>query len=170
MLYWEGLKSSMKKSGFLSKISKEGKLKLVDPSQDVSESYLLKSQNCIKSSKILLDATLFENSVSEAYYAMYNSMLSLLFKCGIKCENHSAAIILLNKLFNLDKLSKIISHAKKERIDKQYYISKEVVDKESAKSMVSDAEDFALKLRVFSGKLDEKSILNFREKFNKINR
>ncbi|MFH1432388.1 MAG: DNA-binding protein, partial [archaeon] len=42
------------------------------------------------------------------------------FMTGIKCENHSASIILLKKIYSIDNTK--ISHAKKERIDKQYYI------------------------------------------------
>ena len=157
----------MKRLSFLSKIVKEGKLKLVDPSQDVSESYLLKSQNCIKSSKILLDADLFENSVAEAYYAMYNAALSLLFRCGIKCENHTATIILMEDVFGLADLGKILAKAKKERIDKQYYVTDDFIDEEAAKSMMTDAENFTLKLRVFSGKLNQQSISALRQKFSK---
>ena len=92
----------MKKLNFLDKLKKEKKLELVDESKEISDSYILKSDNCLRSAKVLFKEKLYENAVSEAYYAMYNSVLSLFFRCGIKCENHTASIILLDKLFHLN--------------------------------------------------------------------
>ena len=111
----------MKKSNFLSKLKREGKLKEVDESVEVAESYLRKSADSLKAARILLKEGLVENSVTSSYYAMYNSLVALLFKIGIKCENHTGAILLLRE-FGLFELGEIISNAKKERIDKQYYI------------------------------------------------
>lgn len=99
----------MRKSNFLNKLSKEGKLELVEPSDEITDSYLEKAENCLKSAKILLQNDLYENSVSMAYYTMYESITALLFKVGIKCENHSASILLLKQLF------KTASSAKKRK-------------------------------------------------------
>jgi uncharacterized protein (UPF0332 family) len=63
----------------------------------------------------------FESDITQSYYSMYNNVLSLFFKCGIKCENHTAAAIILRDLFNQNELYEMFSEAKKERIDKQYY-------------------------------------------------
>jgi len=43
-----------------------------------------------------------EETVSMAYYSMYYMLLALLFKTGIKCENHSGAMILLERLYGID--------------------------------------------------------------------
>ncbi|MBI3190606.1 HEPN domain-containing protein [archaeon] len=107
----------MKKLSFLSKLKKEGKLELVDPSEEICKSYIEKADNCLKSAKLLLEYSLYENSVSMSYYAMYNSLTALLFKVGIKCENHAGSIILFKKLFGRMDLFKVISFAKEERID-----------------------------------------------------
>lgn len=85
----------MKKSSFLTKLKKEDALTLVEPSEEISKSYLIKSEKCIKVAELAYNAEIYENAVSEAYYAIYNSVLSLFFKCGIKCENHSGAVILI---------------------------------------------------------------------------
>jgi len=90
----------MKRQSFLNKLKEEGKLELVEPSDEICNSYLEKADNCLKSSKILLQNNLYENSISMSYYAMYNSLTALLFKAGIKCENHSASIFFIKKLFN----------------------------------------------------------------------
>ncbi len=141
----------MKKPSFLSKLKKEGKLELVEPSEEICKSYIEKADNCLKSAKLLLQHNLYENSVSMSYYAMYNLLTALLFKCGIKCENHAGSIILFKKLFGKSDLFKVISFAKEERIDKQYYVTSKknfILTKESAEDMVKKAEDFLVKMKL----------------------
>ena len=113
----------MKKPSFLDKLKGEGKLELVEPSEEICASYMEKANSCLKSAKLLLENDLFENSISMSYYTMYNSLTALLFRTGIKCENNSASILLLKKLFGMGDLFEIISFAKEERIDKQYYVT-----------------------------------------------
>lgn len=161
----------MKKPGFLSKLKAEGKIKPIEPSEEISSSYIEKADNCLKSAKILLQNNLYENSVSMSYYVMYNSLTALLFKTGIKCENHAGSIILLKKLFEKVELFKIISFAKEERIDKQYYVtSKEnfVLTKESAKDMIEKAEDFLVKIKLIMSELRTEEIESIRSRFEKL--
>src|SRR3989344_6615258 len=115
----------MRKLSFLSKLKKEGKLELVEPSEEICKSYIEKADNCLKSAKLLLQNSLYENSVSMSYYAMYNSLTALLFKIGMKCENHAGSIVLFKELLGRADLFKIISFAKEDRIDKQYYVTSE---------------------------------------------
>ena len=128
-------------------------------------SYLQKAENCLKSAKILFKNQLYENSISEACYCMYNSPLSLLFKTVIKSENHSASIIILKRLFNEDALCKIISFAKEERIDKQYYVESRQITKatkESCKDMALKSEDFLVKMNLLIGELSNEKINSIR--------
>lgn len=158
----------MKKPSFLSKLKSEGKLELVEPSEEICKSYIGKADNCLKSAKLLLEHNLYENSVSMSYYAMYNSLTALLFKVGIKCENHAGSIILFKKLFGRLDLFKIISFAKEERIDRQYYVTSEknfVLTKESAEDMVKKAEDFLLKMKLVIAELKNEQVENLRERF-----
>jgi uncharacterized protein (UPF0332 family) len=136
---------------FLNNLSSEGKLELVEPSENICESYLGKADNCFKSAKILMENSLFENSVSMSYCAMYNSLIALFFKIGIKCENHSASILLLKLVFENIDLFEIISKAKEERIDKQYYVTdeKEELTKDISEEMVKNAEIFILNIKLF---------------------
>ncbi|HDD70907.1 MAG TPA: HEPN domain-containing protein [Candidatus Woesearchaeota archaeon] len=153
------------KNRFLNKLKEEGKLELVEPSENICNSYTTKSSDCLKSAKLLLQNNLFENSISMSYYAMYNILLALLFRTGIKCENHSGSIILLRTIFERADLYNLIANAKKERIDKQYYISteKDAITKEIADELLNQAEDFVLETRVIIKKLGEDSINKFRE-------
>lgn len=161
----------MKKPSFLNKLKAKGKLELVEPSEEICNSYLEKADNCLKSAKILLQNNLYENSVSMSYYAMYDSLTAVLFKAGIKCENHAASIILLKKLFGKLEMFKMISFAKEERIDKQYYvISKEnfVLTKESAKDMVEKADNFLVKMKLIISELKNEDIEKVRSEFGKL--
>jgi len=67
---------------------------LVEPSDNIRDAYVKKSQSYLISAKLLLDNDRFEESVSMGYYSMYYAVMALFFATGIKCENHSAAIIL----------------------------------------------------------------------------
>jgi uncharacterized protein (UPF0332 family) len=154
---------------FLRDLKRKKVIGLVEPSEEMKLSYLIKSENCLKSAKILFSNQLYENSVSEAYYCMYNSLLSLLFKLGIKSENHSASIILFDKLFGKEDLVNIIYWAKEERIDKQYYVETRQmvkVTKDSCNEMILKAEDFLIKLKVLISELGNEKINSIRVMFN----
>jgi len=155
----------MKKISFLSKLKKEGKLELVNPSEEMKQSYVVKSESSLISAKILLGNNKLEESVGLAYYSMYHVLTALLFKVGIKSENHSASIILLEKIFNLD--NKDIFDAKTERIDKQYYVDF-VITKEDVENTIRKAEIFNSKMIDFISKLSNKDIENYRKKLGEI--
>ena len=155
---------------FLNKLKREEKLGLVEPSENICNSYSEKSANCLKSAKLLLKNNLYENSIGMSYYAMYNLLLGLLFQVGIKCENHGGSILLLKLLFDENDLYKLISDAKKERIDKQYYVTteKDEITKEIADELLNHTEDFILKLKLRVKILSNDSIYEIRKKFEKI--
>ncbi len=155
----------MKKQNFLNKLKKQGKLELVDSSEDIKLSYIKKSESNLTSAKILLENDKLEEATALTYYSMYNLLTSLLFKTGIKSENHSASIILLKNIFNIE--NKEILEVKKERIDKQYYVNFSIT-KQEVESAIKQAESFNNKLRDFIDKLTNENIENFRQKFKDI--
>ena len=152
----------MKNLAFLNKIGREGKLKTAEPSLEISLSYLQKSENCLKSASLLFENRLYENATAEAYYSMYNALLSLLFKIGIQSENHTASILLLKEFLDEPKLYDTLIFAKEERIDKQYYVTSQQTIKanyDSCKDMLRKAEDVLVQIKlVIDGMSNEKSI------------
>ena len=150
----------MRKPGFLNKLCNEGKLKLVEPSREISDAYFQKSAKSLVSAKALLKIGNLEDSVALAYYSMYHSVVALLFRIGVKCENHTAAIILLNKVFRID--SRRISEAKAERVDKQYYVDFAITEEETKEAIVS-AEDFTAEMKDFTEKINSEKIKNYRD-------
>lgn len=155
----------MRKADFLSELHGEGKIKLVEPSEEIKESYLEKSESYLASAKLLLHNNKLEEAVSLAYYSMYYSLLALLFRVGIKSENHAASIILLKELFGLD--NKKIYRAKKERIDKQYYVGFKVA-KSDVVELIKTAEEFDSEILDFLEKLNNERIVEARNKFKSI--
>ena len=126
-------------SSFIRKLVKEEKIKISQPSEDVCKSYLLKSEKSLISSKTLLDIGNLDDTTALTYFSMYYSVLALLYKVGIKCENHAGTIILIKELFGIDNSE--IQLAKKERVDKQYYVDFEAT-KEDVNQGIKIAEEF----------------------------
>lgn len=161
----------MKKQDFLNRLKKEEKIELVEPSEEICKSYIEKADNCLKSAKVLLQNKLYENSISMSYYAMYDSLLSLLFKTGIKCENHSGSILLFQKLFDRNDLFKIISFAKKERIDKQYYVTSKhntLLTEKSTKDLLLKSEKFLVQIKLLIKNLNTGETEDIRKKFESV--
>jgi len=155
----------MRKANFLNELYKEEKLKEVEPNEIIAKAYLEKSRKSISSAKALLEIGNLEDSVVLAYYGMYHSAIALLFRTGIKCENHSAAIVLLKKVFNIDNSA--ISKAKYERVDKQYYIDFSISRQETMDAIKS-AEDFSSKLKDFIDRLSNENIAEYHKAAIKI--
>jgi uncharacterized protein (UPF0332 family) len=153
----------MKKTNFFAKLHGEGKLDIVEPSDTMQEAYIQRANESISSSKVLLNIGNLKDAVVLSYYAMYHSLLALYYRVGIKCENHAAAIILLKEVFEIDNT--IISIAKSERVDKQYYVDFDV-NKEEVNDSIKNAEVFMSDMVDFIEKLNEDKIRKFNRRAN----
>src|SRR3989344_7996426 len=149
---------------FIEQLIKEEKIKIVEPSKEISNSYNEKSRNSLKAARILLEQDLLAEATSMAYYAMYHKATSLFYLAGIKCENHTATILLLKDLFNIN--NKEISIAKKERIDKQYYTTF-AINKSQVLESIKIAEKFIDELDLFIDKITNQEKSEFRGVFIK---
>lgn len=155
----------MKNLNFLNKIYIQKKIELIDTNDEVSKAYINKSNSYLFSAKLLLSNKRIEESVSMAYYSMYYSLLALLFKTGIKSENHLASILLLKEIYKID--NKTISFAKKERVDKQYYVNFKISESD-ADDLIKIAEKFNSELYDYILKITSQDIIMFRKKFEGI--
>ena len=155
----------MTKQGFLKKLYNDKDLQLVAPNDVVKAAYLKKSESFLASARLLRDNERFEESVSLTYYSMYYSVLALFFATGIKCENHSAAIILLAEIFGIDNSA--IKSAKSERIDKQYYVATAPVRFEVI-TLIKTAELFNAGLLDVVDRLTKDKTDSFRKKLLKL--
>lgn len=155
----------MKEINFLSKLLKEEKLEIVGSSEELKLSYIRKSESNLDSSKILLRNNKLEESITFTYYSMYHMLTALLYKIGIKCENHTGSIILMRLLFGLDNSE--IFNAKKERVDKQYYTNFKITKEEILMS-IKDTEKFNSLILDFILRLTNEEIIRYRKKFSEI--
>src|SRR3989344_4034729 len=155
----------MKKINFLIRLAKEGKLQAVEPSEEIKQAYLQRSNESLSSAKALLKIGNLKDAVALAYYSMYHCLLAALFRIGIKCENHAASIILLNEVFGIDNTK--ISKAKRERVDKQYYVDFSV-NKEEADNSIKTAEEFIAEMHDIIAKFNEEKIREYRKKAIKL--
>ena len=126
-------------NSFIKTLEVEGKIKLVEPSEDIASSYALKSQKSLLSAKTLIKIQNYDDATALTYYSMYYSALALLYKCGIKSENHTGTIILIKELFGID--SAVLTQAKKDRVDKQYYVDFKATEKDVIQG-IAIAEEF----------------------------
>lgn len=164
MLSSRGLNTIMSRMPFLSRLSREGKLGFIEPSDETKAAYIKKSESHLASAKLLLQHGRFEESVSMAYYSMYHMLLALLFKTGIKCENHTAAILLLKKVFDIDNSK--MQTAKEERIDKQYYIDFQVT-KDDVQDLIRTTEEFDAELHQFLALLNNEKVSEYHKRAEK---
>jgi len=82
-----------RRQGFLARLAKEGKLEIVEPSEEICSAYLGKAEKSLRSARILLENGLYENSVSMSYYTMYNSLTALLFRTGFWFDNIAHEVV-----------------------------------------------------------------------------
>lgn len=150
---------------FLARMVKEQKINLVEPSDIIANAYLEKSRKTLNSAKTILATDDFENTIALSYYSMYHLLTALLFRIGVKCENHTAAIILLQDVFGIGNES--MCEARAERIDKQYYVDFDITEQET-KEAIKSAEAFNAMLRDFLARLTQDEIAHYRKKAERI--
>ncbi len=150
----------MQRPGFIRDLYHEKKIQVVRPSRDVKDAYLHKSERYLSSARLLFENEHYEEAVSMAYYSMYYCVIALFFQAGLKCENHTAAIILLEEVFGLE--GSALANAKRERIDTQYYVDTRTTA-EDVREMIHDAEAFNTRTSDFIARMTNRGIEKYRE-------
>jgi len=151
----------MKIPNFLKKIKKQEQLELVEPSEEIKESYLVDSESYLSSAKTLFQGNKLKETTQLTYFSIYYSILALLFKIGIKSENHFASVILLKEVFGIDNSFALL--CRKKRVA-TYYPDFEI-EKQSLKKLIKDAERFNGELLDFISRLTQGEIKIYRIKF-----
>ena len=102
-----------------------------------------------------------KESTQLIYFSVYYSILALLFRTGIKSENHLASIILLKEIFSLDNSFVLI--LQKKRVGTYYPDFN--LQKQEFVQLIQKAEDFNINLLDFISKLTNEEIKSYRNKF-----
>jgi len=139
-------------------------LRLVEPNERLSNSYLRQAKSSLlRAEKDLNDKDLLWATVA-VYYAEYYALYSFLQRIGVKCENHACSILAVTFLLGEDKTSTINLH-KDKRIDAQYYMKVDQAPKIS--SMLREAKIFVSNFDEMASKLTENEIRSYRELISK---
>ena len=154
----------MKIKSFLKKIKKQKQIELVEESEEIKNSYLADSESYLSSAKILFKINKLKETTQLLYFSAYYSLLALLFRIGIKSENHLASAILLKEIFNIN--NDFILFFRKKRIS-TYYSDFEI-EKKNLKELIEKTEDFNDDLLHFISKLNNKDINLYRIKFKSL--
>lgn len=135
-------------------------IRLVEPNLGIAKKYLAESK---------LDLTLIDRNepkwnIIKEYYVCYNSLYSLLVKCGIKCEIHDCTIKLMD-IFGFDsKIQDGLVDLKKERIGVQYYLG------DSEKDYFNFAREFFESCEVKFIELNDFDVRDIRGKLKRLNK
>ena len=144
-------------------------LELVNPSENISESYFKLAENSIGTMNREKDKNKVF-SISAGYYSMYYALYGILMKIGIKCEIHQCTIKFMEKflsdLYSKEDMNKIYS-AFKLRNTAQYYVEK-VIDEKDFNELLENAPNFLLKSQEILSSLNEDKIKELRKVLNKI--
>jgi uncharacterized protein (UPF0332 family) len=155
----------MKTNRLYTTLVKQKKIQLIQPNNNISKAYQEKSSKSLKSARVTADIESYEDSVALSYYSMYYSTLSLFYKIGVKCENHTAVIMLLHQIFQIDNAP--LKEAKKERIDKQYYTDNTIAKKD-VREAIGKAEEFIAHITDFTQRLNQKKREMYQKKAKEI--
>lgn len=145
---------------------RQGRVKLVNPSENLAAAYTKKAENAIRSMEVNASAGLYDWLLSARYYAMYFAVYALFSKIGIKSEIHDCTIAIFEYLFAADFGKDTmweLKAAKDTRIEAQYYTSALHVD---AEGIISQTKNFVLRVGELIDKTSQDKVELIRNKLD----
>ncbi|MEK6952169.1 MAG: HEPN domain-containing protein [Nanoarchaeota archaeon] len=150
-----------------SKGDKHKGLKKTKPDLEESEKQIRKAESDLSTMNYLYEGDKTDWVASAAFYAMYHSLLSILYKLGYESRNQECTITLVEK-FIADKtidleykyvemirsLQKGIEDAKTVREEMQYG-SETSMEKERCKKLMENAKEFVDRVKEILEEMDE---------------
>jgi hypothetical protein len=118
---------------------------------ELAEALFRRAEEALKSAKILLEHGKFEDSISRAFYAMFNAARALLYSKGLEVRTHKGAISLFGEHFvkkgilsseYADIFRKAFDLRQKSDYDPYTQFSQEI-----AEETISNAERFINKIK-----------------------
>jgi uncharacterized protein (UPF0332 family) len=138
-------------------------IKIIEPNKNTSKSFLEQA----KSSLLGVQRDLENNDLLWAtvkiYYAEYYSVYAFLQRIGIKCENHSCALLLAKELLDSIIVIDSISLHRKNRIDSQYYLK--IGKRGEVEQMLKTAKIIYAQFDNLLSNINEKDVKEYRKNF-----
>lgn len=82
----------MHKAKFDWCLADERRMKKIDPNNDLCRQHIEKAKHNLRAADYNVNGGFSDWAVSQAYYAMYHSLLAILFKRGYESRNHECTI------------------------------------------------------------------------------
>ena len=86
-------------------LTKESRMKKIKPSDKLSEEHIKKAKHNLQAADYNIQGGFSDWGVSQSYYAMYHSLLSILFKMGYESKNHECTINAVEYLIEKGKIN-----------------------------------------------------------------
>ena len=89
-------------------LKNEKRMKKIAPNSKLSKEHIEKAKHNLKAADFNINGGFSDWAVSQLYYAMYHSLLAVLFKKGFESKNHECTInaieyLMEKNVINLDK-------------------------------------------------------------------
>ncbi|MFH1211840.1 MAG: HEPN domain-containing protein [Candidatus Woesearchaeota archaeon] len=140
-------------------------IELVEPSENLRNAYLAKAEEALETLRTTKNRSW---QLTTAYYTIYHGIYSLLMRIGVKCEIHSCTIEFAKRFlknhFSKDDFE-LIDKAFSARIDSQYYINRQVTDKDH-EFIIKNTPSFMVKCKNII--IEQKEIMSIREQISSI--
>jgi len=122
-------------------ISTDNGIQLSEPSMDLAQAYLLKSEIAIHTVSEVSDKAW---KMTAAYYSLYFSVYAVMARIGIRCEIHDCTIEFvkhfLKDYYSPEDVALIVA-AKNMRIDAQYHVGR-YIDEELYGRIIERIDSF----------------------------
>jgi uncharacterized protein (UPF0332 family) len=144
-------------------LNKKDGISLVEPNRNLAEAYMRKAEDSLEAMRT---NTIRDWKIATAYYAMYFSLYAVLMRIGVKCEIHSCTVEFAKRFLkdHFDgKEIDFLGDSLKARIDAQYYVNRDVPDKQFD-DMVRKAPEFLVRCKSVLLQLSEKEVGMIRRK------
>ncbi len=140
---------------------KKSGISLVEPSKNLADSYILKSEDSLKE---ITNSQSKDWKVITAYYSMYQALFAVLARIGVKCEIHECTIKFMRKFllkYFTEEECGFIKKSCESRNNVQYYTNKEITDSQRD-SMIKKSPEFVVKCKNILQKITEQEINSIR--------
>ena len=86
-------------------LKNEKRMRRVNPSKDVAEEHIKKAKHNLRAADFNIRSGFEDWAVSQLYYAMYHSLLAILFDRGYESKNHECTVNLIEYLIKNKEIS-----------------------------------------------------------------
>ena len=146
-------------------LARETRMKKIKPNDKLSEEHINKAKHNLRAADYNIKGGFSDWGVSQSYYAMYHSLLAVLFKLGYESKNHECTISTVEYLIEIKKIELDLmdvafirtteqmkpKDAKSLREEFQYG-TKTDVNKELLNNLVMGAKEIVEKIEIVLGK------------------